>query len=73
MNRGIAWHVTNVIHTNKVNSYLAISELPFAHIVSAIGFDRFTLRGKSKVNTQWNLFCIAHNVKKINRYGFGFP
>ena len=51
---------------------LAISEPPFAHIVSAIGLDRFTLRGKIKVNTQWNLFCIVHNVKKIHRYGFLF-
>ncbi|MEW6615523.1 MAG: transposase, partial [Thermodesulfobacteriota bacterium] len=51
---------------------LAISEPPFAHITSAIGLDRFTLRGKIKVNTQWNLFCIVHNVKKIHRYGLGF-
>jgi transposase len=51
---------------------LAISEPPFAHIASAIGLDRFTLRGKLKVNTQWNLFCIVHNVKKIHLYGFGF-
>jgi hypothetical protein len=51
---------------------LAISEPPFAHIASAIGLNRFTLRGKRKVNTQWNLFCIIHNVKKIHRYGLGF-
>ena len=51
---------------------LAISEPPFAHIASAIGLNRFTLRGKRKVNTQWNLFCIVHNVKKIHRYGLGF-
>ena len=51
---------------------LAIGEPPFAHIRSVIGLDRFTLRGKIKVNTQWNLFCIVHNVKKIHRYGFGF-
>jgi hypothetical protein len=51
---------------------LAISEPPFAHIASVIGLDRFTLRGKSKVNTQWNLFCIVHNLKKVHRYGLGF-
>jgi len=49
---------------------LAISEPPFAHIASVIGLNRFTLRGKRKVNTQWNLFCIVHNMKKIHRYGF---
>jgi hypothetical protein len=48
---------------------LAISEPPFSHITSALGLDRFTLRGKTKVNTQWNLFCIVHNLTKIHRYG----
>jgi transposase len=51
---------------------LAISEPPFSHITSVIGLDRFTLRGKSKVNTQWKLFCIVHNLKKIHSYGLGF-
>lgn len=50
---------------------LAISEPPFSHITSALGLDRFTLRGKTKVNTQWNLFCIVHNLTKIHRYGLG--
>jgi transposase len=48
---------------------LAIGEPPFAHIRSILGLDRFTLRGKKKVNSQWNLFCIVHNMKKIHRYG----
>jgi transposase len=51
---------------------LAVGEPPFAHIRSALGLDRFTLRGKAKVNTQWNLFCIVHNLTKIFRYGMGF-
>ena len=51
---------------------LAISEPPFSHITSALGLDRFTLRGKTKVNTQWNLFCIVHNMTKIHRYGLGY-
>ena len=51
---------------------LAVGEPPFAHIRSALKLDRFTLRGKSKVDGQWNLFCIVHNLKKIHRYGTGF-
>ena len=27
--------------------------------------DRFTLRGKAKVSTQWQLFCLVHNIEKI--------
>ncbi len=48
---------------------LAIGEPPFAHIRSAIGLDRFSLRGKRKVNTQWNLFCMVHNLKKVHAFG----
>jgi len=51
---------------------LAISEPPFSHITSSMKLDRFTLRGKTKVNTQWNLFCIVHNLTKIHRYGEGY-
>ncbi len=48
---------------------LAVGEPPFAHIRSVLKLDRFTLRGKKKVNAQWNLYCIVHNLKKIHRYG----
>ena len=51
---------------------LAVSEPPFAHIRSIIGLDYFTLRTKPKVDTQWKLFCIIHNLKKIHRYGAVF-
>ena len=51
---------------------LAVAEPPFAHICRVIGLDRFTLRGRNKVNSQWNLFCIVHNMKKLHRYGEGF-
>ena len=51
---------------------LAVSEPPFAHIRTIIGLDHFTLRTKPKVDTQWKLFCIIHNLKKIHRYGAGF-
>jgi hypothetical protein len=51
---------------------LAIGEPPFANIRSILRLDRFTLRGKRKVNVQWNLFCMIHNMKKIQRYGAGF-
>jgi len=29
------------------------------------GMDRFALRGKNKVNTQWQLFSLVHNIEKI--------
>ena len=49
---------------------LGTVEPVFAHITSAMGLDRFTLRGKTKVNIQWMLFCLVHNMKKIHKFGF---
>lgn len=54
------------------NRRLGTAEPPFAHIKSILGLDRFTLRGKRKVNTQWLLYCIVHNLTKVHRYGEGF-
>ena len=31
--------------------------------------NRFTLRGKNKVNAQWLLWCMVHNIEKIHHYG----
>jgi hypothetical protein len=41
----------------------------FANIRNALKLDRFTLRGKKKVNIQWNLFCMVHNIGKIAKFG----
>jgi hypothetical protein len=40
----------------------------FAHIRHAIGLDRFTLRGNTRVNIQWKLYCIVHNLLKVHRF-----
>jgi transposase len=37
----------------------------FANIRSNLGLDRFTLRGRQKVDTQWKLFCMVHNIGKL--------
>ena len=34
--------------------------------------DRFTQRGCAKVNIQWQLYCLVHNIEKILHYGFSF-
>lgn len=32
--------------------------------------NRFTLRGQVKVNTQWHLYCLVHNVEKLAHHGY---
>lgn len=35
------------------------------------GLNRFTLRGLTKVDTQWHLFCLVHNIEKLAHHGYG--
>jgi len=43
---------------------MQIIEPVFSNITYSKGMDRFTLRTKEKVNTQWQLYCIVHNIGK---------
>jgi transposase len=44
---------------------IATVEPVFANIRHHKRMNRFTLRGKSKVCTQWLLYCLVHNIEKI--------
>jgi hypothetical protein len=34
------------------------------------GLTRFTLRGRAKVDAQWKLFCLVHNIEKLAHAGY---
>ena len=40
-------------------------ETPFGNIKHNMGFRRFLLRGMKKVETEWGLVCMAHNMRKL--------
>ena len=48
---------------------IAIVEPVFANIRVHKRMDKFNLRGKIKVNIQWLLYCMVHNIEKIANYG----
>jgi transposase len=48
---------------------LGIVEPVFANLGAHKGMNRSTLRGTRKVNIQWRLYCLVHNLEKIGRYG----
>jgi hypothetical protein len=54
---------------NIYSKRMGIVEPVFANIRIHKHLDRFTLRGRKKVNIQWMLYCIVHNISKINQYG----
>ena len=47
----------------------ATVEPVFANIRYNKGLNRFTLRGRQKVDTQWKLFCLVHNIEKLAHHG----
>jgi hypothetical protein len=48
---------------------LGIVEPVFANICVHKRMNRFTLRTKLKVDVQWRLFALAHNIGKIHTFG----
>jgi transposase len=48
---------------------LGIIEPVFGNIRYTKRLNRFTLRGRRKVNAQWRLYCLVHNIEKLQRYG----
>jgi IS5 family transposase len=44
-----------------------IVEPVFGQIKQAQGFRQFLLRGLKKVQGEWALVCMAHNVLKVHR------
>lgn len=32
--------------------------------------DRFTLRGRRKVDTRWKLYCMVHDIEKLAHHGY---
>ena len=43
----------------------ATVEPVFGNIRHNKHLNRFTLRGTKKVDTQWKLFCLVHNIEKL--------
>ena len=49
---------------------VGIVEPVFGNVRHNKGLDRFTLRGWSKVDGQWTLFCLVQNIEKLAHAGF---
>jgi transposase len=54
---------------HRYSQRLGIVEPVFANIRSTHRLSRFSYRGRRKVTTQWQLFCLVHNIGKMQRHG----
>lgn len=48
---------------------LGTVEPVFGNINTTKGLRRFSHRGKTKVNAQWMMCCMVHNIEKLQHYG----
>ena len=48
---------------------MSVVEPVFGNIGTNKKLNRFSLRGKTKVQGQWQLYCVVHNIEKIKNYG----
>lgn len=48
----------------------ATVEPVFANLRHNKRLDRFTLRGRTKVDGQWKLYCLVHNIEKLANAGY---
>jgi hypothetical protein len=48
----------------------ATVEPVFGNLRANKRLDRFTLRGQKKVDGQWKLFCLVHNIEKLAHHGY---
>lgn len=44
---------------------LGCIEPVFGNITTNKGMDKLTLRGQTKVNAQWQMYCLVHNIEKL--------
>ena len=48
---------------------MSVVEPVFGNIGTNKRLSRFSLRGRSKVQGQWQLYCLVHNLEKLANYG----
>jgi len=53
-----------------IGKRFATVEPVFGNLRYNKGLTRFTLRGREKVDGQWKLYCLVHNIEKLAHHGY---
>lgn len=53
------------IGRRQYSKRLGMIEPVFGNITVNKGMNKFTLRGQDKVNAQWQMYCLVHNIEKL--------
>ncbi|NRA93000.1 MAG: transposase, partial [Psychroserpens sp.] len=57
--------IDSSIGRRQYSKRLGMIEPVFGNITVNKGMNKFTLRGKGKVNAQWQMYCLVHNIEKL--------
>jgi len=57
--------IDSSIGRRQYSKRLGMIEPVFGNITVNKGMNKFTLRGKDKVNAQWQMYCLVHNIEKL--------
>jgi len=63
-------HVDSDAGRKRIGERFATVEPVFGNLRHNKGLDRFTLRGRTKVDGQWKLYCLVHNIEKLAKSGY---
>lgn len=55
---------------HMITRRFATVEPVFGNLRGNKQLNRFTLRGKTKVDGQWKLYCLMHDIEKLARHGY---
>ena len=55
---------------HMITRRFATVEPVFGNLRGNKQLNRFTLRGKTKVDGQWKLYCLMHNIEKLAHHGY---
>jgi transposase len=69
-----SWRMREAIDSTRgrrlYSQRIGTVEPVFANIRHNKRMSRFNLRGQAKVNTQWHLYCMVHNIEKLAHSGW---
>jgi transposase len=65
----MADRLTSAVGRARYRRRKAIVEPVIGWIKEVLGFRRFSLRGVAKVRGEWNVVCLAVNLKRLHRIG----
>ena len=57
--------IDSSIGRRQYSKRLGMIEPVFGNITVNKGMNKLTLRGQSKVNAQWKMYCLVHNIEKL--------